>query len=1069
MSTSKLMKVTYYDPKSQIRLLCYADTVVWDTKPTPTLTALRFGGYPERVQGLADAIYGGATIEIEDGKDTYSLKTLTRQYRRELSHDGVYAEATLIAEDDGQSAKQNAGDKDEPDKDKNDEDDDQIQQDLPPRNTYIFCTPGERRELFDAVDQKTAVPMIPEYQDYVLTELQKRNILRPLQVKSLSRKLEAWLLRCEEKDKNIVAVMEDGLKSGAISIPGATVGLNPLDEINSITEYLNTFGVTVAERIKKLFVPLFDPATESLSPEVLAINQYIEDHAGYPLYDAQLAVAEAIKRQLERSKVGLIVAECGSGKSKIGAVSIAATAAGLLSHQMSVKVSKTFNLILCPSHVTEKWVRELEETVPNAFAAVVHTPAELDHLYQMFERGNKFCFAVLSKEKARDGYMRAPAVIYRPWNREALPIERNPPLHDGADIDGNPHKPVFCCPECGAVVMAEFTQDGVSYRVPAKSYYFRREHSGNHKCAACGAPLWSALNPDAWRRQKKWAKIGDYGFVYRPLVYEHFKKAGGEGQLQKLYEIQDHPDACFPARGAYRAYALSSYIKRKYKGKIYGLIVDELHEYSNKSGQGEAMAELYGTAKKVVGMTATLINGYSSGIFHLLYRICPAQMRKDNKRYENPSKFDAEYGVIQNTYVEQEPEYNSNRRTVQSKKNSRLLPGVSPLVYSRFLLDKAAFLSLTDMGKDLPEYEEIPVALKMPAAVEAEYKEIEKELKFVLKNDKKAAKKILSAYLNLLTAYPDQPYEQKPVYHPLDGHPIVTPEDTVAPGTILPKDEEVLNIVERKIAAGEKVLIYTNWTRLDSQMRLQTLLTARGWNTIIMPAKVKPAKREQWVADRLSAGLQVLIANPTLVQTGLDLNAFTTLIFYDTGYKLFTLRQASRRSWRINQTAPRVEVYMFYYRDTMQHKAIKLMASKLAVAGIIEGSFSEEGLAAMSECEDMTTLMAKELMLGIKDSVEDVSTMFKRMANLKPQSAAWSIFAEAPTAQDETVLVKKAVNEPIVEFTFGNPVPLQTPKPVIAATPVSTPMPKAAVKPHAKRKSAKAVISEDQIPLFKIA
>ena len=376
MSTSKLMKVTYYDPKSQIRLLCYADTVVWDTKPTPTLTALRFGGYPERVQGLADAIYGGATIEIEDGKDTYSLKTLTRQYRRELSHDGVYAEATLIAEDDGQSAKQNAGDKDEPDKDKNDEDDDQIQQDLPPRNTYIFCTPGERRELFDAVDQKTAVPMIPEYQDY---------ILRPLQVKSLSRKLEAWLLRCEEKDKNIVAVMEDGLKSGAISIPGATVGLNPLDEINSITEYLNTFGVTVAERIKKLFVPLFDPATESLSPEVLAINQYIEDHAGYPLYDAQLAVAEAIKRQLERSKVGLIVAECGSGKSKIGAVSIAATAAGLLSHQMSVKVSKTFNLILCPSHVTEKWVRELEETVWSCAAAteagVRRDEEKEDHLF----------------------------------------------------------------------------------------------------------------------------------------------------------------------------------------------------------------------------------------------------------------------------------------------------------------------------------------------------------------------------------------------------------------------------------------------------------------------------------------------------------------------------------------------------------------------------------------------------------------------------------------------------------------------------------------------------------------
>ena len=97
-------------------------------------------------------------------------------------------------------------------------------------------------------------------------------------------------------------------------------------------------------------------------------------------------------------------------------------------------------------------------------------------------------------------------------------------------------------------------------------------------------------------------------------------------------------------------------------------------------------------------------------------------------------------------------------------------------------------------------------------------------------------------------------------------------------------------------------------------------------------------------------------------------------------YKLFTLRQASLRSWRINQSAPRVEVYMLYHAGTMQHKAIKLMASKLAAAGMIEGSFSEEGLSAMSECEDMTTLMARELMMGIKDSVEDLAATFKRMA-----------------------------------------------------------------------------------------
>lgn len=70
-------------------------------------------------------------------------------------------------------------------------------------------------------------------------------------------------------------------------------------------------------------------------------------------------------------------------------------------------------------------------------------------------------------------------------------------------------------------------------------------------------------------------------------------------------------------------------------------------------------------------------------------------MKKDDKLYENPSRFDAEYGVIQNIYVQEEPEYHSNRRTVAHRKNSRLLPGVSPLVYTRFLLDTISTSTVT--------------------------------------------------------------------------------------------------------------------------------------------------------------------------------------------------------------------------------------------------------------------------------------------------------------------------------------------------------------------------------------
>ncbi len=328
------------------------------------------------------------------------------------------------------------------------------------------------------------------------------------------------------------------------------------------------------------------------------------------------------------------------------------------------------------------------------------------------------------------------------------------------------------------------------------------------------------------------------------MIDEHIRKAKSEALKEKLGDLFMTPGAVSAARGANRAFPLSSYIKRKYKGRIYGLIVDELHQYNNKSGQGDAMAELYDTAKKVVGMTATLINGYSSGIFYLLYRMVPSLMKKDGKDYETPTEFDKEYGVIQTTYEEVEPEYNSNRRTVQSRVSTRLLPGVSPLVYSRFLMEYAVFLSLTDMGKDLPEYEEIPVPLSMPEAVEKEYDRIEAMLKSVLKNDRKAARKILSAYLNLLTAYPDQPCGHKPIYHPLDGYPIVEPADTAAPDAILLKDGKVLEIVERKIAAGEKVLVYTNWTRLNTQSKLaQHDFTCQGQTGQTRGMGGRPAER----------------------------------------------------------------------------------------------------------------------------------------------------------------------------------------------------------------------------------
>ena len=92
------------------------------------------------------------------------------------------------------------------------------------------------------------------------------------------------------------------------------------------------------------------------------------------------------------------------------------------------------------------------------------------------------------------------------------------------------------------------------------------------------------------------------------------------------------------------------------------------------------------------------------------------------------------------------------------------------------------------------------------------------------------------------------------------------------------------------------------------------------------------------------------------------------------------MRQASRRSWRLSQKKD-VKVYFMYYQNSIQEQAISLMATKLQAAMAIEGKFSEEGLRAMSNNEDLLTQIANNVVEGIKDTVNE--DIFKATAFIK--------------------------------------------------------------------------------------
>jgi len=111
----------------------------------------------------------------------------------------------------------------------------------------------------------------------------------------------------------------------------------------------------------------------------------------------------------------------------------------------------------------------------------------------------------------------------------------------------------------------------------------------------------------------------------------------------------------------------------------------------------------------------------------------------------------------------------------------------------------------------------------------------------------------------------------------------------------------------------------------------------------------------------------VLLSNPELVKVGLDLIQFPTIVFYQTGYNIFTLRQAARRSWRIGQRRP-VRVFFMVYKNTMQETAISLIAKKLEVALLLEGDLPE-GLAEYQvEGGSLLEEMSRALVEGRKCS-----------------------------------------------------------------------------------------------------
>ena len=111
-----------------------------------------------------------------------------------------------------------------------------------------------------------------------------------------------------------------------------------------------------------------------------------------------------------------------------------------------------------------------------------------------------------------------------------------------------------------------------------------------------------------------------------------------------------------------------------------------------------------------------------------------------------------------------------------------------------------------------------------------------------------------------------------------------------------------------------------------------------------------------------------------------------SLVWFDTGYSVYTMRQASRRSWRIGQRLP-VRVVYFAYRATLQPQALSLVAKKLQASLAIERDLVDEGLAAHGSADqDFLLTLARSLTERAEENEESIEGLFAEVQRVAPRT-----------------------------------------------------------------------------------
>lgn len=548
-------------------------------------------------------------------------------------------------------------------------------------------------------------------------------------------------------------------------------------------------------------------------------------------------------------------------------------------------------LVICPPHLVKQWEDEIHNAYPYKKTAIIPNQ-KLKKLgisnmrvIQEIHRQKNMDFVIISKEAIKT----------------ELPWQKITPY--------NKIKKEYVCPSCYTELDYETVLDA---------------HKAKKTCPLCRSALFQ------YKRDK---------------TYIDNKK------INEFFNNDLTLDSNQPAQNNRFKPSIAKYIHKKMKGFFDFVIFDEVHELkAEDTAQGAVLGKLGGNIRSL-SMTGTLMGGKASDIFYLLYRTKARAMKAEGLDYNQCNTFVSRFGVLEKR---QKVEDEDNVQSIGKKRTGETLkerPGLSPLVVGKFLIDSTVFLRLSDFAEKLPYFNEEPIGCKLHPEIQLNYASLMTYKDFLRSANRPA--KIVSSAIQAMLRYPDTASIDKEEICDInkDGEvePLIIVPEIELPLGATEKEQRLIDIVSKAKQDGNKVLIYTTQTKKrDIQPRIQKLLDEAWIQSAVMSHSVSTDKRSAWIKAK-TLQTDALICHPRLVATGFNLLEFPVIIFFDTGYSTYILRQASRRSYRINQIRDQIDVYYLYTTDTIQQDCLSLMAAKNEVSLMAEGEIQEGGLSVLSD------------------------------------------------------------------------------------------------------------------------